>query len=166
MAGCRRVTRRPLAPDVKTPLPAWAEVRPRTAPARGGGAGSDVAPSSPSAFSPPVSSFPDAAASCTMNPGILPDLLPSIHAILTQPLQSNCLSSDQPAATICKTEAGYQLKEGEIRPTWQMFWVLTGQERKNHFGLVKLDPEKPSPTILSGTGGTTTGSSIPGKSAS
>ncbi len=28
-----------------------------------------------------------------MNPGILPDLLPSIHAILTQPLQSNCLSS-------------------------------------------------------------------------
>lgn len=63
----------------------------------------------------------------------------------------------EPAATICKTEAGYQLKECEIRTTWQMYRVLTGQERKNHFGLIKLDPEKPSPTILSGVGGTTTG---------
>jgi site-specific DNA-cytosine methylase len=67
------------------------------------------------------------------------------------------ITADEPAATICKTEIGYQLKEGEIRPTWQMYRVLTGQERKNHFGLVKLDPEKPSPTILSGVGGTTTG---------
>jgi DNA (cytosine-5)-methyltransferase 1 len=25
--------------------------------------------------------------------------------------------------------------------------VLTGQERKKHFGLVRLDPEKPCPTI-------------------
>ena len=32
-----------------------------------------------------------------------------------------------------------------------------GDEKKNHFGLVVLDPEKPSPTILSGIGGTTTG---------
>ena len=38
-----------------------------------------------------------------------------------------------------------------------MYRVLTGQERKNHFGLVILDPERPSPTILSGVGGTTTG---------
>ncbi len=38
-----------------------------------------------------------------------------------------------------------------------MYRVLTGQERKNHFGLIVLDPEKPSPTILSGIGGTTTG---------
>ena len=67
------------------------------------------------------------------------------------------IPADEPAATICKTEAGYQLKEGEIRPTWQMYRVLTGQERKNHFGLVRLDPERPSPTILSGIGGTTTG---------
>jgi len=67
------------------------------------------------------------------------------------------IPADEPAASICKTEAGYQLKESEIRPTWQMYRVLTGQERKNHFGLVKLDPEKPSPTILRGTGGTTTG---------
>jgi site-specific DNA-cytosine methylase len=38
-----------------------------------------------------------------------------------------------------------------------MYRVLTGQERKNHFGLVKLDPERPSPTTLSWVGGTTTG---------
>jgi site-specific DNA-cytosine methylase len=67
------------------------------------------------------------------------------------------IPADQPAATICKTEAGYELKEAEIRPTWQMARVLTGQEKKKHFGLPRLNPEKPSPTILSGTGGTTTG---------
>jgi hypothetical protein len=67
------------------------------------------------------------------------------------------IPADQPAATICKSDGGYELKEGEIRPTWQMYRVLIGQTRKNHFGLIKLDPEKPSPTILSGTGGTTTG---------
>jgi len=67
------------------------------------------------------------------------------------------IPSDQPAATICKTEAGYELKEAEIRPTWQMARVLAGQEKKKHFGLTRLNPEKPSPTILSGTGGTTTG---------
>lgn len=67
------------------------------------------------------------------------------------------IPADEPAATICKTDAGYELKESEIRPTWQMSRVLTGQERKNHFGLIRLDPERPSPTILGGTGGTTTG---------
>jgi site-specific DNA-cytosine methylase len=67
------------------------------------------------------------------------------------------IPADKPAATICKTEAGYQLKEAEIKPTWQMYRVLTGQERKKHFGLIRLNPEKPSPTILRGTGGTTTG---------
>jgi DNA (cytosine-5)-methyltransferase 1 len=35
--------------------------------------------------------------------------------------------------------------------------VLTGQEKRKHFGLIRLNPEKPSPTILRGTGGTTTG---------
>ena len=65
--------------------------------------------------------------------------------------------ADQLAATICKAEAGYELKEGEIKPTWQMYRVLTGQEKKKHFGLIRLNPEKPSPTILRGTGGTTTG---------
>ena len=67
------------------------------------------------------------------------------------------IPADQPAATICKTEAGYELKEGEIRPTWQMYRVLMGQEKRRHFGLVRLDPEKPSPTILGDTGCTTAG---------
>ena len=67
------------------------------------------------------------------------------------------IPSEEPAATICKTEFGYELKEAEIKPTWQMARVLAGQERKKHFGLIRLDPEKPSPTILRGTGGTTTG---------
>lgn len=67
------------------------------------------------------------------------------------------IPADQPAATICKTEAGFELKEAQIKPTWQMSRVLTGQEKKKHFGLIRLDPEKPSSTILSGTGGTTTG---------
>ncbi len=31
------------------------------------------------------------------------------------------ISADEPAATICKTDAGYRLKEGEIKPTWQIF---------------------------------------------
>jgi site-specific DNA-cytosine methylase len=67
------------------------------------------------------------------------------------------IPAEEPAATICKTESGYELKEAEIKPTWQMARVLTGQERKKHFGLIRLDPERPSPTILRGTGGTTTG---------
>ena len=67
------------------------------------------------------------------------------------------IPADEPAATICKTSAGYELREAEIRPTQQMYRVLTGKERKKHFGLVRLNPEKPSPTILQGTGGTTTG---------
>ena len=49
------------------------------------------------------------------------------------------------------------MKECEIRPTWQMYRVLTGQEKKKHFGLVRLNPEKPSPTILGDTGCTTAG---------
>ena len=67
------------------------------------------------------------------------------------------ISSDKPAATVCKTDAGYQLKQAEIRPTQQIYRVLTGQERKRHFGLVRLDPEKPSPTILKDMGGSTAG---------
>ena len=67
------------------------------------------------------------------------------------------ISSDEPAATICKTEAGYQLKEAEIKPTWQMYRVLTGQEKKKHFGLIRLNPEKPSPTVTKSVGGSTTG---------
>jgi len=50
-----------------------------------------------------------------------------------------------------------QLKEAEIKPTWQMYRVLTGQEKKKHFGLIRLDPDRPSPTILGDTGCTTAG---------
>jgi len=64
--------------------------------------------------------------------------------------------ADKPAATICKTEAGYQPQEAEIKPTWQMYRALTGRERKKHFGLIRLNPNKSSPTILRGTGGTRT----------
>jgi site-specific DNA-cytosine methylase len=67
------------------------------------------------------------------------------------------IPSDKPAATVCMTDAGYQLKEAEIRPTQQIYRVLTGQERKKHFGLIRLDPEKPSPTIMKELGGSTTG---------
>jgi site-specific DNA-cytosine methylase len=67
------------------------------------------------------------------------------------------IPSDKPAATVCKTSAGYELKEAEIRPTWQMYRVLTGQEKKKHFGLIRLNPEKPSPTVTKSVGGSTTG---------
>jgi len=57
------------------------------------------------------------------------------------------IPADEPAATICRTAAGYELKEAQIKPTCQSYRVLTGQEPKRHFGLVRLDPEKPCPTI-------------------
>jgi site-specific DNA-cytosine methylase len=57
------------------------------------------------------------------------------------------IPADEPAATICRTAAGYELKESQIKPTCQAYRVLTGYEPKRHFGLVRLDPEKPYPTI-------------------
>lgn len=57
------------------------------------------------------------------------------------------IPADEPAARICKTAAGYELLEAQIKPTCQSYRVLTGQEPKRHFGLVRLDPEKPCPTI-------------------
>ena len=66
---------------------------------------------------------------------------------LTAGLSSNpWIPADEPAATICRSEGGYQLKEGEIKPTWQMYRVLTGQQRKNTLEPVKVSPERPSPT--------------------
>jgi site-specific DNA-cytosine methylase len=67
------------------------------------------------------------------------------------------IPSEKPAATVCKTDAGYELKEAEIKPTQQMYRVLTGQEKSKHFGLVRVDPEKPAPTIPKSVGGSTTG---------
>ena len=57
------------------------------------------------------------------------------------------IPADAPAATICKTDAGYELREARIGPNCQSFRVLTGREPRRHFGLIRLDPEKPCPTI-------------------
>ena len=62
-------------------------------------------------------------------------------------------------------EAGYEvlqltqadLKEAEIRDTWQMYRVLTGTEKHKHFGLVRLDADSPAATITKDAGNTTTG---------
>jgi DNA (cytosine-5)-methyltransferase 1 len=67
------------------------------------------------------------------------------------------ISADQSAVTICKTNAGYELKESQIKETWQSYRVLTGQEKKKHFGLTRLEADKPSPTIVKDAGNTTTG---------
>ncbi len=75
------------------------------------------------------------------------------------------MDGDRPAATICKTAAGYEvltlsdadLAEAAIKPTHQMYRVLTGKERGTHFGLVRVDANRPSPTIQKSVGGTTTG---------
>ena len=70
------------------------------------------------------------------------------HSLGTRSQKINpWIPSDESAATICKTAAGYELKEAQIKPTCQSYRVLTGQEPKRHFGLVRLDPEKPCPTI-------------------
>jgi site-specific DNA-cytosine methylase len=57
------------------------------------------------------------------------------------------IPADRPAATICKNDAGYELKEAQLKPSMQSYRVLTGQERGKHFGLIRVDPEKPCPTI-------------------
>ena len=67
------------------------------------------------------------------------------------------IPADGPAATICGTATGYELREAALRPAQQMYRVLTGRERKRHFGLIRLDPEKPSPTVPKSMGGSTTG---------
>jgi site-specific DNA-cytosine methylase len=57
------------------------------------------------------------------------------------------IPADEPAATICRNDAGYELKEAKIGENTQAYRVLTGQEKKKHFGLIRVDPEKPCPTI-------------------
>jgi site-specific DNA-cytosine methylase len=61
------------------------------------------------------------------------------------------IPANRPAAMVCSSDAGYELKEARISPGCQSYRVLTGQERKRHFGLVRLDPEKPCPTIQKST---------------
>jgi DNA (cytosine-5)-methyltransferase 1 len=75
------------------------------------------------------------------------------------------IESKRSPATLCKMEAGYQaliltesdLKEAEIRDTWQMSRVLRGLEKHKHFGLVRLNADKVSPTIVKDCGNTATG---------
>jgi site-specific DNA-cytosine methylase len=57
------------------------------------------------------------------------------------------IPAEEPAATICRNQAGYELKEAKIGENTQAYRVLTGKERKKHFGLIRVDPEKPCPTI-------------------
>ncbi len=40
-----------------------------------------------------------------------------------------------------------ELREAEIGQNCQSYRVLTGQEPKRHFGLTRVDPSKPCPTI-------------------
>jgi site-specific DNA-cytosine methylase len=70
------------------------------------------------------------------------------------------IPADEPAATICRNDAGYELLEAAIKPTWQSYRVLTGQEKPKHFGLTRIDPEKPCPTIQKGQPTGTTGGLI------
>lgn len=44
-----------------------------------------------------------------------------------------------------------------LRPTWQMWRVLQGQERKKHFGLVVTKWNEPAPTVVKDAGNTATG---------
>ncbi len=55
------------------------------------------------------------------------------------------IPSEEPAATICRNEAGYELKEAKIGENTQAYRVLTEQERKRHFGLIRVDPEETVP---------------------
>ena len=101
-----------------------------------------------------------------MNIGLHPDPERSpipVKAIIPESLGTRSqrinpwIPADRPAATVCSSDAGYELKGTEVKPTQQIYRVLTGQERKRHFSLTRLDPERPSPTIVKSTGGSTTG---------
>jgi hypothetical protein len=90
--------------------------------------------------------------SMNLHPEPLYEPIP-VKALITRSLGTRSqrinpwIPADEPAATICRTAAGYELKEAQIKPTCQSYRVLTGQEPKQHFGLVRLNPEKPCPTI-------------------
>lgn len=92
------------------------------------------------------------------------DVIPGCAATGSQRINP-WIESSRSAATICKTDTGYEalsitesdLKEAEIKKTWQMFRVLSGTEAHKHFGLVRLSAGKPSPTITKDAGNTTTG---------
>jgi len=102
-------------------------------------------------------------------PVTVKEVLPGCVATRSQRINP-FIPSDKSAATICKMDAGYSaifntekdLKESEIKDTWQMARVLSGKEEKKHFGLVVVDADRPSPTIVKDAGRTTTGMVHPG----
>ena len=54
-----------------------------------------------------------------------------------------------------------ELQESALKHTWQMYRVLTGQEKKKHFSLVRLVNDRPSAAILKDAGNTATGTIHP-----
>jgi hypothetical protein len=60
------------------------------------------------------------------------DLIPKSLGTRSQRINP-WIPADEPAATICRTAAGYELKEAQIKPKCQSYRVLTGQEPKRHF---------------------------------
>lgn len=92
------------------------------------------------------------------------DAIPGLLATRSQRINPWIDSLTQSSATICKMAEGYQalstdadLSEAEIKASWQMAKVLAGKLPKTHFGLVRLDANRPSPTIQKDAGNTTTG---------
>lgn len=99
-----------------------------------------------------------------MGPVIANQAIPGLLATRSQRINPWIDSLASSAATICKMEEGYQalstsadLAEAQIKETWQMAKVLAGRLPKKHFGLIRLNPDLPSPTIQKDAGNTTTG---------
>jgi DNA (cytosine-5)-methyltransferase 1 len=98
------------------------------------------------------------------NPIAVKEVLPGCAATRSQHINP-WMNGNRSAATVCKTEAGYDalflsesdLAEAVIKDTWQMSRVLRGIEPHKHFSLVKVNAGKPSPTITKDCGNTTTG---------
>jgi hypothetical protein len=57
------------------------------------------------------------------------DVIPRSHGTRSQKINP-WIPADEPTATICRTAAGCELKEAQIKPTCQSYRVLTGQEPK------------------------------------
>jgi DNA (cytosine-5)-methyltransferase 1 len=98
------------------------------------------------------------------NPIKAAEAIPELLATRSQRINP-WIDSRQSAATLCRMEYGYQalaisqdeLNESAIKDTWQMARVLKGIEKQKHFGLIRLEMDKPSPTIVKDAGNTTTG---------
>ena len=104
-------------------------------------------------------SHPKAAAKTIPARTAIPDLL----ATRSQRINP-WIDSMHPSATICKMAESYQvlsmpadLAEAGIKDSWQMSRVLKGVEKQKHFGLLRLSPDRPLPTIQKDVGNTTTG---------